>query len=172
MFYCKWSFCPDNPWHSQGNPNCQASYSTFHKGSSVLKSPPRDVPLTWFQIPPTTEVLQHSKPLFLVLINKNFFSVFLHLLFFSFWPLIFIHNVRMFCPLVESEKSCQAGSYENRYLQQVYYYSKQHYSTKMLEHETFSQLTWISSQMSSSKRVAAVWCCRGAIRQWPSVRDW
>lgn len=101
-----------------------------------------------------------------------FFSVYPAFPFFNFWPLIFLHNARMFCPLVESEKSCLAGNYENRCLWQVHYYSKQHYFTKMLEHETVSQLTWISSQMSSSKRVAAVWCCRGAIRQWPSVRDW
>lgn len=73
---------------------------------------------------------------------------------------------------MESEDCCQAGNYENRYLWQAYYHSKQHYFTKLLEHKTVSQLTCTSSQMSSSKRVAAVWCCRGAIRQWPSVRDW
>lgn len=103
--------------------------------------------------------------------SKIFFSIYpaSHV---NIWPLIFIHNVRTFCPLVESEQSCQTANYENMYLWQGYYYTQQNYFTELLEQETVSQQTWISSQMSSSKRVAAVWCCRGAIRQWPSVRDW
>lgn len=138
MLFLPWQLFPF-PWHSQGNTNSEASYSTFCKGSAGPTSSPTDVPLTWFQRPLRTEVLQHSRQLFLVLINGNFSSVFtLHFPFSISEHLISTHNERVLCPLVECKKSWQAGNYENRYLWQVYHYPKQHYSTKLLEHETNS----------------------------------
>lgn len=45
---------------------------------------------------------------------------------------------------------------------------RRHFS---LDWKDFDWLTWISDQTSSSSPVAAQWCCRGQMRQWPSVID-
>lgn len=112
----------------------EASYPIFCKGSAVPTSFPIDIPLIWFQRPPWMHVLQHSRKIFLVLINWKFSSVFTLPLFpVNIGPLIFIHNARTFCPLVESEYSCQTANYENTYLQQGYYYPQQNYFTELLE---------------------------------------
>lgn len=121
MFHYKASFCPDNPFLFFGTP------------MEILTATPV-IPLSVGD----QLYLHHSPERCLSnLVSKTsnnrgsaafqatssstnkwelFFSVYPASVFFNFWPLIFIHNARMFCPLVESEKSCQAGNYENRYL--------------------------------------------------------